>query len=359
MSESVPHSRPGLGPEEAAAAQRVILSGQVAQGPEVAAFEGEVAALAGRRHAVATSSGTAALHLALRALEVGPGDQVLVPSYVCASLAQAAAAVGARALPADIDADTRNLDVAQVQGRLTDPCAAIIAPHMFGRPAPVAALAGLGVPVIEDCAMCLGTESNGRPVGSLGAVSVCSFYATKLLTSAGEGGMVLTDADDVAAAARACREYDNRSTAVVRFNYKMTDVAAAVGRVQLRRLPELVRRRRELAARYDAVLRDTGLRLPAAGEGHVFHRYVAHAPGGAAALERALVQAGIGARRPVHLPLHRDQGLSDELYPHTARAWHGDISLPLYPALTDDEAGAVLDAAIDAARQTCGARVNG
>lgn len=351
MSEPVPHSRPTLGAAEAAAAQRVVLSGQVAQGPEVAAFEAEVARLMGRRHAVAVSSGTAALHLALRALGLGPGDEVLVPSYVCGAPVHAVAAVGARPVLCDIDPATRNADPADAARRCTPRCRAAIVPHMFGLPAPVQAFADLGVPVIEDCAMCLGTQVGGAPVGGAGELAVCSFYATKVLTSGGEGGMVLTDSDALTDLVRAGREYDHLPASTPRYNYKMTEMAAAVGRVQVRRLPEFVRRRREIAGRYDAGLAATGLALPRCEEGHMYHRYVVAAEGGAGDLEAALSERGVVARRPVHAPLHRDLGLGDDQYPRAARAWTEDLSLPLYPSLSDTEA----DRVVSAVRQVLGA----
>ncbi|MFH1569313.1 MAG: DegT/DnrJ/EryC1/StrS aminotransferase family protein [Gemmatimonadota bacterium] len=351
MSEPIPHSRPTLGPEEAAAARRVLLSGQVAQGPEVAAFEAEVARLTGRRHAVAVSSGTAALHLALRALGLGPGDEVLAPSYVCSALVHAAAAVGARTVLFDAEPATRNPDPADAARRRTPRCRATIVPHMFGLPARVQAFARLEVPVIEDCAMCLGTQAGGAPVGSAGELAVCSFFASKVLTSAGEGGMVLTDSEALAEQVRSGREYDHLPASTPRYNYKMTEMAAAVGRIQLRRLPEFVRRRRELARRYDAGLEATGLALPPRGEGHIYYRYVVAAEGGAESLVAALGTLGVAAARPVYAPMHRELGLADGEYPRAARAWADDVSLPIYPLLTDAEAERV----VAALRRTLGA----
>lgn len=350
MSETLSHSRPTLGGEEAAAAQRVILSGQVAQGAEVAALERQMASLTGRRHAIAVSSGTAGLHLALQALGVGAGDGVLMPSYVCGALVHAAAAVRAVPVLCDISPDTRNLDPGDAARRLTPGTRALIVPHMFGLPAQVAELGGLGLPTVEDCAMCLGTEVDGHPVGSLGAVSVCSLYATKVLTAGGEGGMVLTDSGEVAERVRSAREYDHLTAATPRLNYKMTDVAAAVGRVQVGRLPGFVARRRQLSARYDAGLGDTGLSLPPRRASHMYYRYVVGASMGVDGLSRAMAAAGIQAPRPVFTPLHRDLGLADEQYPEATRAWSQDLSLPIYPDLTDDQA----DGVIRAVRQALG-----
>jgi len=205
-------------------------------------------------------------------------------------------------------------------------------------------VAALDVPVIEDCAMCLGTEVDGVAAGGASQVAVCSFYATKVLTSAGEGGMVLTDADAVAECVRGRREYDGLDATAPRRNCKMTEVAAAVGRVQLQRLPDFVARRRHLARQYGAKLADVGLSLPAGGAGHIFHRYVV-AGSGAGEAVAAFEALGVAARRPVYRPLHRDFGLADDAFPGAARAWERDLSLPLYPSLTDGEADRVVTAA--------------
>jgi len=339
----VPHSRPTVGPEEAQAVARVVRSGQLAQGGEVAAFEEEMAAFTGRRHAVAVSSGTAALHLALLALAVGEGNGVVVPSYVCTALVHAVWAAGAVPGAADIDPVTRNLDPEAARGRLSEETRAVVVPHLFGLPAAVEAFAELGVPLVEDCAMSIGASHRGRPVGSFGAVSVCSFYATKMLAT-GEGGMVLTDDEDLAAAVRARREYDDLPAAFLRFNYKMTDMAAAVGRVQLKRLPDFVARRREIAARYDRAFQDLSVESPLASPEHIYYRYVIRASFEAGDFIPALEQEGVAARRPVFRLLHRELGEGDEICPHAVAAHRQDVSLPLYPSLSDEEIDQIIGA---------------
>lgn len=329
-----------MGEAEALAAERVVLSGRLAQGAEVESFEAEMAAFVGRVHAVAVSSGTVALTLALKALGVHAGDEVMAPSYVCTALLHAIWSVGAAPVLCDIDPATRNLDIADLVPRLGPACKAVIAPHMFGLP--VVALADMpsSTPVLEDCAMSLGAEG----VGAVGAISVCSFYATKVLTSGGEGGMVLTDSDEMAEVVRGMREYDGLPATFPRYNCKMTDLGAAIGRVQLGRLPEFVRRRREIAASYDDALGERGLVLPTAGHGHTYYRYVVGTEDRAEVLTGALQAEGVTARRPVFSPLHRELGASDGDFPHTARAHASDVSLPIYPSLSDSEAGRVADA---------------
>ncbi len=342
MSESIAHSRPAMGEEEVAAAARVVRSGLLAQGREVKLFEAEMATFVGRRFAVAVSSGTTALHLGLLALGVGPGDRVAMPSYVCTALLHATWAVGAVPVLCDIDPYTRNMD-ADLLAEMERPHAAIL-PHMFGLPAPTEAFDRLGIPYIEDCAMSIGAEHGGRPLGSHGALSICSFYATKML-GAGEGGMVLTDDENIARAVRGLREYDGIPASQLRFNAKMTDLHAAIGRVQLRRLPEFVSRRRDLARIYQQeFISFQNIKTPLDNLEHIYYRYVLKVVGKAELFIKRLEVMGVAARRPIYNPLHRELGLADGEYPHAAAAYACDVSLPIYPTLSDSDARRVLEA---------------
>lgn len=347
MRETIAHSRPTMGEDEVAAAARVVGSGLLAQGREVELFESEMATFVGRRFAVAVSSGTAALHLGLLALGVGPEDRVAMPSYVCTALLHAAWATGAVPVLCDIDPHTRNMDPNQLAA-MQRPRAAIL-PHMFGLPAPTEAFDKLGIPYIEDCAMSIGAERAGRRLGSYGVLSICSFYATKML-GAGEGGMVLTDDEDIAMAVRGLREYDGVPARQLRFNAKMTDLHAAIGRVQLRRLPEFVSRRRELASLYQhEFISFPKVKTPLDNLEHIYYRYVLKDVGKVEIFIERLEKVGVAARRPVYNPLHRELGLADAAYPHTTEAYEGDISLPIYPALSDREAHCVVEAVLNAA----------
>jgi len=254
----IPHSAPFIGDEEIEAVARVLRSGHIAQGPEVEAFEKECADLVGRRYGVAVSSGTAALHLALDALGPAPSDCVAVPAYACASLVTAVRMHGSKPLLCDVGPD-QNIDVDTIP---TDTNTAIV-PHLFGAPAAFPT----DLTVVEDIAQSLG-GSTGRD----GRIAIASFYATKLMTT-GEGGMVLTDDEALADHIRDRRDYDNRDDLQNRFAYKMTDFQAAMGRVQLRRLPAFIRRRKEIAEQYEQAFQGLPLVLPQAS-GHVFFRYV-------------------------------------------------------------------------------------
>ncbi len=343
---AIPHSKPTIGRAEARAAAHALLSGSLAAAQRTAHFEKTLARSVRRLGAVATSSGTAALYVALRALGVRPGQTVIVPSFVCTALLHAVWAAGAEPLVCDVD-DTCNLSLENTRANLTTRTAAIILPHLFGLPAPVEEFTRLGPPVIEDCAQSIGAHIGARPCGSFGAVSVFSFYATKMITT-GEGGMLASDSHELLDRARDLIEYDKKHDAVRRFNLKSTDIAAAIGRVQLARLPAFVRRRRQLASLYHRELSGLdGIRLPRA-PGSVYYRYVIQTED-PAALVSALASRRVAAARPVDPPLHRITGTAS--CPNAERAWARAVSLPIYPSLTLSQARQVAAAVREAVPQ--------
>ncbi len=328
----IPHSRPTLGAAESRAAARVLASGFLSLGPEVAAFERETARWVGRRHAAAASSGTSALQLALSVLGAGPGREVVLPSYVCSAVLNAVLANGARPVVCDVDRETYHLTPALARKALTPRTAVLVVPHLFGRPAPVREIARLGVPVVEDCALTLGAG-----VGRAGTLTVLSFYATKLLTSGGQGGMVLGEDRRLVEGVRDLLLHDNRDRYRLRFNAQMTDLQAAVGRVQLGRLHGFLKARKRLADRYTRALRDVpGLTLPFDAESpkRTWFRYTVEV---ADARRAAMVLAGKGieAKPPVFQPLHRYLDLDPRRFPATEVLFRRVLSLPLYPSLSE------------------------
>jgi len=341
----IPHSKPTLSLAEEAAVAEVIRSGQVAQGPQVAAFERRLAAYVGAPHAVATSSGTAALHLCLCALDVGPGDEVALPSYVCASLLHAVSHVGARPLLVDIEKDTFNLDMRDLERKITPRTKAIVLPHLFGLPADLEAAKSFGVTVIEDCAMAIGARYESRPVGGLADLAVFSFYATKMVCC-GEGGMVAARSGELAARIADMREYDEKADYKPRFNYKMTDMQAAMGSVQLERLDDFVRRRRAIAKHYAWALRPLNIILPGErpGRTHAYFRYVMRTQRPVDQAITALEEHGVSARRPVFAPIHRLLGQDASAFPNSETAFESALSIPIYPGLTDDQVALVVEA---------------
>ncbi len=344
----IPHSRPAIDEEDLRATAEVLRSGQIAQGPWVERFERDMASFVGVRGGVAVSSGTAALELALRALDVGAGDEVIMPSYVCPAPWLATQRVGAEARLVDIDLDTFNIDPIAACQAVTKRTRAIIVPHLFGLPADLTALEQIGIPLIEDCAQTLGVTEQGRPIGTVGRLTVCSFYATKLLC-AGEGGMVLSNVKGDFERVRSLREYDGTSTLnPSSCNAKLTDLQAALGLSQLGRFPDFHERRQILAEAYGVALSSKAAVCPTAppGRTHGYYRYVVRLPhlrtnsDGLMRLISALEQQGIHCRKPVFRPLHRYLGQSG--FPNSDEADRTALSIPLYPDLTDDEARQIL-----------------
>lgn len=312
----------------------VVRRGWVGPGPEVTAFEHELAARLGTEAVAAVSSGSAALELALRALGVGPGNEVIIPSYVCDALHHAVSRTGAAPVLADADRATLSLSAADAAARLTPRTRCIIVPHAFGLAADLRPLLSLGVPIVEDCAQTLGARLDGRVVGSLGTLAVCSFYATKLLTT-GEGGAVAGPAGLVERV-RDARAYDERDDLRPRVNAMLSDLGAALGRSQLARLDAFVARRRAVAARYRERLQGVPCTPPAeSGPRHVYHRFVVEVDRSPAVVQASLAARGVAARRPVYRPAHHALRLDG--FPEADRLWARALSLPCYPTLTDGE----------------------
>ena len=316
------------------AAAEVIRSGQLASAGKVAAFENAVCARQQVFAAAAVSSGTAALHLTLLALGVGARDEVIIPSFVCSALLNAVRYVGATPVLAEIDPETLNIDPQDVRRRVTRRTRAVIVPHLFGLPAEIFALKKLHIPLIEDCAQALGANIGQHPVGSLGEAAVFSFYATKVITT-GEGGMAASQSAGLVEQIQDLREYDQRKEDRIRYNYKMTDLQAAIGLVQLQRLDSFIRRRKAIAERYRQILAPLPVRLPPDRPDHIYYRFVIGLNTDASGWIRRLSEKGIDCERPVFMPLHRQLGLGG--YPETERAWGRCLSIPIYPALSDEQ----------------------
>lgn len=337
-TQTIPHSRPWLTEADVEAVAAVVRSGYIAQGPETEAFEGEVAASLGVGYGVAVNSGTSALHLALRAHGVGSGDEVIIPSYVCTALYHAVCHSGATPVIVDSAERGYNLDAGAVHERLTARTKAVVVPHMFGFPAPVEEIVALGVPVLEDCALALGAKRRGRFVGTFGTAAICSFYATKLLAT-GEGGMVLTNDSALVERLRDLRTYDCRDELRVRYNCKMSDLHAALGRSQLRRYPEFLRRRRRIAKQYLQAFAELPIDLPdqSPSDDPAWYRFVLRLRTPVPAMLARLAEHGIMADRPVYRPIHQYLGAPVEEFPNSEALYKSACSVPLYPALRDDE----------------------
>jgi dTDP-4-amino-4,6-dideoxygalactose transaminase len=336
----IPHSRPTLSKDDSEAVLKVMESGHLSQGNMVSAFEKELSSFVGVERGAAVSSGSAGLHLSLIALKVEQGDEVIIPSYVCSALLNVVRYMGAVPVLADIEPDAYNIDVKTVKELLTRKTKAIIAPHLFGLPADIDALLSFGVPVIEDCAQSIGARYQGSYTGSFGILSVFSFYATKML-ACGEGGMVLSKDKKLIETIRDLRDYNEKETYRIRFNYKMTDIQAALGISQLKKLSCFIGKRKEIASRYSQEFQETIASVPIIPEGreHIYFRYVI-------LMENVddfigqMKSKMIMCRRPVFKPLDRYLGLAG--YPVTDRIWKRAVSLPIYPSLKEDEVNLVI-----------------
>lgn len=342
----IPAARPIIGDEERAAVDAVLRSGMLAQGPEVAAFESEFSAeLGGGRPTAAVNSGTSGLHLGLLAAGIGPGDEVVVPSFTFAATATAVALAGATPVFADIEPASFNLDAASVESVVGPRTAAIMPVHLYGHPADMAALTAVaerhGLALFEDAAQAHGATIDGRQVGTFGRFAMFSLYPTKNMTS-GEGGMVVSADEATDQRVRLlrnqgmARQYENE---IAGFNARMTDLHAAIGRVQLRKLAGWTADRRRNAARLDAELEGVLTPPVAAGVEHVYHQYTIRVAEDRDGFARALrdefgVATGVYYPTPVHrLPSF---GRTDDL-PETERAAATVLSLPIHPSLTDSD----------------------
>lgn len=361
-TDRIPVMIPWLGEEEARAASDAVRSGWVAQGPRVAAFERAFAERVGAEHAVAVSSCTTALHLSLVVLGVGPGDEVVVPSLSFIATANAVRYTGAQPVFADVDLATGNLTPETVDAVRTPRAKAVLAVHQGGVPADVPALraacADWDLPLVEDAACAIGSTVGGKPVGHGALLAAWSFHPRKLVTT-GEGGMVTTDDAAWAARLRRLREHGMNASAAERhasstpvlesyleagFNYRMTDIQAAVGLVQLGRLDEMIARRRELAARYGRLLGDvpglTPVRDPAHGQGNFQSYWVLldeDVPGGRDGLLGALAEVGVSARRGI-MAAHLEPAYAGHPaapLPVTERISRDSLILPLFHTMTE------------------------
>jgi dTDP-4-amino-4,6-dideoxygalactose transaminase len=337
-----PHSRPCLGPEEEAAAVRVIRSGRLAPGADAARLEGYLSRLTEAADALALSSGTLALTLALRALGLGARDEVAIPSFSCAALLCAVRASGALPLICDVDPRTLALDPLDLDRRRTKQLRAVVLVHPFGMPARVEPFRARGLLVIEDCAQALGAVDRNRPVGARGDAATFSFGPTKIITCGGPGGALVSPRAALVHAARDLATDDEKETDRARVNGLMGDLHAAIAGVQIGRLREFRNRRASIASRYDDAFGTIGLERPAPSPESrpIAYRYLVRVPQAQSLIDR-LQQRGVIARRPVFIPLHRLAGVRGT-FPETEAAFTELVSLPIFPELSDGEVDRVI-----------------
>jgi perosamine synthetase len=366
MSVRIPLSKPSIGDAEKAAVLEVLNSGQLAQGPRTAAFEARFASLIGVPHAVATSSGTTALHLALLAHGIGPGDEVITTALTFVATGNCILHVGATPVFVDVEEATFNISPAAIDKAITRKTKAILPVHLYGLACDMAAIMAIArrhnLLVIEDCAQSIGARSGGKMTGAFGT-GAFSLYATKNVTS-GEGGMITTHDADIAARCRSLRQHGFASpqvSAELGYNFRTTDLCSAIGLVQLGRLPEFTERRRANAAYLNARLKH--VQTPACFATcsaecaksceHVWHQYTVRLVGAtadernraASKLNALGIGAGVFYPIPVHLQQHMKPFAQGEgSLPITERLANEVISLPVHPQLSVAELDEIVTA---------------
>ena len=355
----IPAAQPIIGDEERAAVDRVMQSGMLAQGPEVAAFEEEFSnQVVDGSYCVAVNSGTSALHLSLLAAGIGPGDEVIVPSFTFAATANSVSMTGATPVFADIEPDYYCLDPDAVNAAITPRTRAVMPVHLYGHPAAVDRLLAIcdrhGLFLLEDAAQAHAAALGGRPVATWGLAGAFSFYPTKNMTS-GEGGMVVTADADLARRVRLLRNqgqerrYENEITGL---NNRMTELHAAIGRVQLRQLEEWTAARQANAKALDSQLQ--GVKIPAVAPGatHVYHQYTIRVPGhDRDDFQEELAKRGVGSAVYYPIPSHALPAYAwSEHLPVTEMVARECLSLPVHPSLNQVDLDLVITAVNDVAR---------
>ena len=370
FSDHIPLMRPWLGEGEAAAVREVILSGWVSLGPKVAEFEAALAAKVGARFGVATNAATSALHLALQVSGVGPGDEVILPSFTCMANANAIIMAGAVPRFADIQRDSLNLDPADVELRLTPATKAIMMVDQIGLPADLDAFRELsrrrGLTLVDDAATALGGRFKGQFVGGHGVLTCFSFHPRKMITT-GEGGMLMTDDEALAERARVLRSTGASVSDLERhrakgsifqeyhesgYNYRMTDMQAALGLVQLQKLDSMLEQRAQQAHFYDACLRELPEVSPPFVPAYAVHAYSSYCirftPSARVSAEqvvRRMAERNVSCRRgipPLHFEPYFAKRNAELHLPETEAAARETLFLPIFPGLTEQQQNQVI-----------------
>ncbi|MBW1978982.1 MAG: DegT/DnrJ/EryC1/StrS family aminotransferase [Deltaproteobacteria bacterium] len=328
--EMISHSKPWINRKDISAVLRQMKTGMLARGLKVKEFETAISKFIGTKGTVAVGCGTSGLILSLRILDVGQGDEVILPTYVCHSVYDAVKQVGARPVLCDIG-ENWNMTIETVTPHISSSTKAIIVIHLFGNVVDTDSFMQFGVPVIEDCCQAFGAAANGKMLGSIGTIGVFSFHATKCLTT-GEGGAVTTNDEDLL---KRMNNFVKNGNPLVKLN----DLQAWLGLSQLYRYTTMLARRQKIADFYTQQLRDLEIIIPENENCHsIYFRYPVRVRNHEyEQIQKAYHNLGIHVRRGVDKLLHRDLNLSDKYFPKAVRLFEQTLSLPIYPSLTKRE----------------------
>jgi perosamine synthetase len=336
----IPHSRPWINEDDRKTVESVLVSGMIAKGDKVGELEGKVCNYLGVNHAVAQSSGTAALVLALRTLAICRGDEVILPTYVCRSVLESVFTVGATPVLCDVD-ETGVINAVTVAPHITRKTKAIIAVHIFGHPCDLRMLKQYEIPVIDDACQAFGLTIEGAKAGALGDIGVLSFHATKCLTTA-EGGMLVTCNKTWGERARelteGCTKPSSRNVA------PLSDLQAVLGLSQLGRYSDMLKRRNWLRRQYTEAAQRLDIAISASPQSNMLFRFTLRSERPFETVQAGFLNQGINVRRGVDELLHRTIGLNDSAFPIAASLYQRTVSVPFYPSLSIDESTAVSDA---------------
>ena len=328
----IPHSKPTISKSDIEALANQAKSGMHAPGEKTREFENKIKILTRAKYVKAVQTGTAAIHLALLALNIKKGDEVIIPSYVCQSVLSAVKYTQATPILVDISPDSSNISAQTIKSKITKKTKAIVVPHMFGIQTEINKIKKLKIPTIEDCAHFL------SPIKSKGKISTFSFYATKMI-STGHGGAIATDNRKIAQRIEDLLKYDKRKSYKIAYNSSLTDLQSSLGISQIKKLPQFIKKRKQIAQKYSSSLKNLPIIVPNFQRSSVPFRYIIKLKNKRQKdqIKKHLRKNKIIAEDPIFKPLHQYLKLPRKYFPNTEKAFATSLSIPIYPSLKDKE----------------------